>query len=53
MAGGQYAVRNGLTLCFGLLGGKYVASPQIGGQIGFSVDFPDLWFSVPHRSALQ
>jgi hypothetical protein len=53
MAGGQYAVRHGLTLCFGLLGGKYVASPQIGGQIGFSVDFPDLWFSVPHRSALQ
>jgi hypothetical protein len=53
MAGGQYAVRNGLTLCFGLLGGKYVASPQIGGQIGFSVDFPDPWFSVPHRSALQ
>ena len=45
MAGGQYALRNGLSLCFGLLGGKYVASPQIGGQIGFAVDFPDLWGS--------
>ena len=53
MAGGQFAVRKGLTFCFGLLGGKYVASPQIGGQIGFSVDFPDLWSSVPHSSALQ
>ncbi len=53
MAGGQYAVRNGLTFCFGLLGGKYVASPRIGGQIGFAVDFPDLWFSASHRGALK
>ena len=43
MGGGQYALRNGLTFCFGLLGGRYVASPQIGGQIGFSMDFPDVW----------
>ena len=43
MGGGQYVIRNGLTFAFGLLGGKYVASPQIGGQIGFAVDFPDLW----------
>jgi hypothetical protein len=50
MAGGQYALRNGLSFCFGLLGGKYVASPQIGGQIGFAVDFPDLWVS-PSRSS--
>lgn len=40
MAGGQYAIRKNLALCFGLLGGKYVASPQIGGQIGFALDFP-------------
>jgi hypothetical protein len=40
MAGGQYLIRKGLSLCFGLLGGKYVASPQFGGQIGFSIDFP-------------
>jgi hypothetical protein len=39
MAGGQFAIRKNLAFCFGLLGGKYVASPQIGGQIGFAVDF--------------
>jgi hypothetical protein len=43
MVGGQYALRNGVSLAFGLLGGKYIASPRIGGQIGFSVDFPDVW----------
>jgi hypothetical protein len=40
MAGGQYQIRNGLGLAFGLLGGKHVASPRIGFQIGFAVDFP-------------
>lgn len=40
MVGGQFGLRNGLTFDFGLLGGKYIASPRIGGQIGFSVDFP-------------
>jgi hypothetical protein len=40
MAGGQYVIRKGLNFCFGLLGGKYVASPRLGGQIGFTVDFP-------------
>jgi hypothetical protein len=34
LAGGDYAVRNGLAFSFGLLGGKYAASPRIGGQIG-------------------
>ena len=43
MAGGQYALRKGLSLCLGLLGGKYVASPRIGGQIGIAMDFPDVW----------
>ena len=46
LVGGQYAIRNGMTFDFGVLGGKYVASPRLGGQIGFSVDFPDVW----HRS---
>jgi len=40
LAGGLYALRDGLALSFGLLGGKYEASPRIGGQIGFSIDFP-------------
>jgi len=43
LAGGQYAIRNGLAVTFGMLGGKYIASPRIGGQIGFSVDLPDVF----------
>ncbi len=53
MAGGQYTVRQGLTFCFGLLGGKYVASPRIGGQIGFSMDFPAIWFPSPRPGDVQ
>jgi len=49
MIGGQYAIRKGMTFDFGLLAGKFVASPRIGGQIGFSVDFPD----VLHRAAVR
>jgi hypothetical protein len=40
LVGGNYAIRNGLALAFGLLGGKYIASPRIGVQLGFAVDFP-------------
>jgi len=53
MVGGQYALRHGLSFCFGLLGGKYVASPQIGGQIGFAMDLPDLWISARRHSGVQ
>jgi len=42
LVGGQYAIRNGLSVSLGVLGGKYIASPRIGGQIGFAVDFPDV-----------
>jgi len=47
MAGGTYTIRNGFSLAFALLGGKYAASPKIGGQIGFAVDFPDIWRRTP------
>lgn len=40
MAGGQDSLRKNLAICFGLLGGVYVASPRIGGQLGFSLDIP-------------
>jgi hypothetical protein len=40
LVGGKYAIRNGLSFDFGVLGGKYIASPRIGGQLGVSVDFP-------------
>jgi hypothetical protein len=42
LAGGTYEIRDGFAVSFGLLGGRYVASPQVGGQLGFSVDFPDV-----------
>lgn len=43
MLGGQYKVRAGLALSFGFIGGKYDASPRIGGQLGLSLDLPDLF----------
>jgi hypothetical protein len=42
MLGGQYNIRDNVALCLGLLGGKYDASPRIGGQLGIAVDFPGL-----------
>lgn len=48
LVGGQYAIRNGMTFDFGLLGGKYIASPRIGVQIGFSMDFPDILHRPAH-----
>lgn len=47
LGGGKYAIRDGLTFDFGLLGGKYAASPRIGGQVGFSADFPAVWRRAP------
>jgi hypothetical protein len=37
--GGNYSLRENLTLDFGLLAGRYSASPRLGAQIGFSLDF--------------
>ena len=48
MVGGHYLIRKGLSFCFGLLGGRYVASPRIGGQIGFAMDFPESFDSQAH-----
>jgi hypothetical protein len=41
LLGGQYAIRNGLSVSLGVLGGRLGATPRIGGQIGISLDFPD------------
>jgi hypothetical protein len=41
MLGAQFTIRDGVTLCVGLIGGEYAASPRIGGQIGIAVDFPN------------
>jgi hypothetical protein len=40
LGGGAYSLRDGFSFTFALLGGKYEASPRIGGQIGFAVDIP-------------
>lgn len=50
MVGGQYNIRNGFSFAFGLLGGKYVASPRFGAQIGFAMDFPDIAHKSPPAS---
>jgi hypothetical protein len=47
MAGGSYQLRNGFAFTFGLLGGKYVASPRLGAQLGFAIDFPDVVRPAP------
>jgi len=53
LIGGNYTLRNGLALSFGVLGGKYVASPVIGGQIGFAVDFPDVLRPAPSAASIH
>lgn len=40
LGGGWYTVRDGFSFTFAILGGRYEASPSIGGQMGFEVDFP-------------
>ncbi len=40
LAGGWYQINSRTAITFALLGGSHVASPKIGGQIGFEVDFP-------------
>src|SRR5262249_61023432 len=46
LIGGQYSFHKLFTLTFALLGGKYAASPRIGGQLGFTVDLPTTRNSV-------
>jgi hypothetical protein len=40
LGGGAYSLRDGLSFTFALLGGRYEASPRIGGQVGFAIDLP-------------
>jgi len=40
LAGGQYQINPRTALTFAILGGSHIASPKIGGQVGFEVDFP-------------
>jgi hypothetical protein len=40
LGGGSYKLHDGLLVTFAVLGGRYEASPHIGGQLGFAYDFP-------------
>jgi hypothetical protein len=50
MFGGEYAFACGVAITFGLLAGKYAASPRVGAQVGFSVDFPDVRCRQPRAT---
>ncbi|PWT81609.1 MAG: hypothetical protein C5B44_03530 [Acidobacteria bacterium] len=39
MVGGNYQFKPKMSFDFGVLGGKYTASPRVGVQVGISVDF--------------
>lgn len=39
LIGGNYELKKGLTLDFGVVGGRYAASPRAGALLGLSVDF--------------
>jgi Putative MetA-pathway of phenol degradation len=45
MLGAQYGITDLVTVYGGLISGTYTASPKIGGQIGFAVDFPHFFHS--------
>lgn len=39
LVGGNYALRKNLTFDFGIVAGRFSASPRAGAQLGFSLDF--------------
>lgn len=52
LAGGWYQVNSHFAITFALLGGSHIASPRIGGQAGFEVDFPLRRGSATNQLAL-
>ena len=40
LAGGWYQLNSRMAVTFAVLGGSHIASPRIGGQVGFEIDFP-------------
>jgi hypothetical protein len=39
LIGGNYALTKKMSFDFGLIGGKFAASPRVGAQLGISIDF--------------
>jgi len=50
LLGGAWALNNRMSLTFAALGGAHVASPKIGCQFGYEIDFP-LRHPAPIKSA--
>lgn len=48
LGGGWYQLNSRMAITFALLGGSHPASPRVGGQIGFEIDFP-----LRHASAAK
>ncbi|MGB0064245.1 MAG: transporter [Terracidiphilus sp.] len=40
LGGGWYQLNRRMAVTFAVLGGSHIASPRIGGQAGFEIDFP-------------
>ncbi|HEU5458684.1 MAG TPA: hypothetical protein VFU68_08700 [Terracidiphilus sp.] len=40
LAGGWYQLTERMAVTFALLGGSHIASPRVGGQVGFEIDIP-------------
>lgn len=53
LAGGSYRLHNNVSATFAILGGKFEASPTVGGQVGFAVDFPPFGHKHPLPAAAQ
>ena len=53
LAGGAYALNNRMSITFAALGGAHIASPKIGGQFGFEIDFPFRHAPAPSQSAVN
>jgi hypothetical protein len=53
LAGGAYALNNRSSITFALLGGAHIASPKIGCQFGYEIDFPLRHASPPIKSAFS
>jgi len=52
LAGGSYSLNSRTSLTFAILGGAHIASPRIGCQFGYEIDFP-LRHSAPIKSAFN
>jgi hypothetical protein len=53
LGGGAYAINSRMSFTFAALGGAHIASPKIGCQFGYEVDFPLRHASNPTQSLVN